>query len=90
LTPVPLDVEAGACYMAVAAITHGHARGIGIRALVGSRDSSDERGVNDESGAVAFCANDREHARIDIDARGTAIAWAMAVYRIESGVWSPR
>ena len=84
---VPIGVEPGGCYLAVAAVTHGRARGLGLRAVTGGREASDERGVNDESGAVAFCVRDRAHARVEVEARGTALSWGLAVFRIGSGIW---
>jgi hypothetical protein len=86
-TTVPLAIEPGGCYLAVAAVTHGHARGLGVRAVVGARQASDERGTNDEAGAVAFCARDLSRARLEVEARGTALSWGLAVFRVESGVW---
>jgi hypothetical protein len=86
-TSVPVDVEPGACYVALAAVTQGHARGLGLRAIVGARQATDERGINDEAGAVAFCARERTHARLEVEARGTALAWGVALFRIEGGVW---
>lgn len=86
-TVLPIAVEPGGCYVAVAAVTHGHARGLGLRAQIGARQAIDERGLNDEAGAVAFCVRDRERARIEVEARGTALAWGLAVFRIESAIW---
>jgi hypothetical protein len=54
---------------------------------VGARQASDERGVNDEAGALAFCAGEDTRARVEVEARGTALAWGLAVFRIESRVW---
>ena len=86
-TPFPIEVEPGGCYLAVAAVTEGNARGIGVRVLVGARDSTDDRGASDNAGVVAFCAEDRKRAVIEIDARGTSLAWGIAVFRVRSGVW---
>jgi hypothetical protein len=87
VTTVPISIEPGGCYLAVASVTHGHARGLGVRAVVGARQASDERGTNDEAGAVAFCAREQSRARLEIEARGTALSWGMAIFRVESGVW---
>ncbi len=86
-TVVPVEVEPGGCYVAVAAVTQGHARGVGVRAMVGARQSTDERGINDEAGAVAFCAREQSRARLEVDARGTALAWGLALFRIDGGIW---
>jgi hypothetical protein len=37
VTLVPFEIEPGGCYVALAAVTQGHARGLGLRALVGAR-----------------------------------------------------
>jgi hypothetical protein len=87
-TMVPAAVEPGACYAAVAAVTFGHPRGLGLRVAVGARDATDERGPSDDAGAVAFCVGDRRHVRIEVEARGSATAWGLALHRIEGRVWS--
>jgi hypothetical protein len=87
LTPVPIEVEPGACYLAVAALEQGHAHGLGLRALLGAREAVDERGTNDESSAVAFCVQDREQVRLEVDARGRRVSWGLALFRVASGVW---
>ncbi|WP_394827528.1 hypothetical protein [Pendulispora albinea] len=87
ITPVPVELEAGACYVAVAAVAHGNARGIGLRALIGGIESADERGHNDNSGVVAFCTHDRTRGRLEVEARGARMTWGLALYRVESGAW---
>jgi hypothetical protein len=87
LTPMPLEVEPGACYVAVVAIDHGHARGVGLRVVVGARTASDERGSADEAALVSFCAGDRDHVRAEVEARGVGIGWGFALFRVASGVW---
>ncbi|HSO34031.1 MAG TPA: hypothetical protein VLT33_15965, partial [Labilithrix sp.] len=54
-TPFPLSVEVGACYLAIVALTHGHARSLQIRTVVGARESTDERGAAEEAALSAFC-----------------------------------
>jgi len=86
-TPVPVPVEVGGCYVAVVALSHGHARSLQIRALVGARESTDERGAAEEAALAAFCVSAGEKARVDVHARGSGVGWGMAVYRVKSGVW---
>lgn len=86
-TPFPIPVEAGGCYVAVVALTHGHARSLQIRAVVGARESADERGAAEEAALSAFCVGAHETARVEVHARGPAIGWGLAVYRVKSGVW---
>lgn len=90
VTPVPFDVQTGACYVAVAAIAHGTPRGLGLRIVAGSEVSADDRGLNDDSGAVSFCARQSDRAKVVVDARGVSLAWALAVYKVSSGGRSDR
>jgi hypothetical protein len=86
-TPLPLTVEPGACYVAAVALTHGHARALHIRALVGARESLDERGSIEGAALAAFCVRAFEPVRLDVHARGTNVGWGLALYRVRSGVW---
>jgi hypothetical protein len=86
-TPFPIPVETGGCYLAVAALTHGHARSFQIRTVVGARESTDERGAAEEAALSAFCVNAHETARVEVHARGTGVGWGLAVFRVKSGVW---
>jgi hypothetical protein len=86
-TPIPLSVETGACYVAVVGVTRGHARQLQLRALVGARESTDERGATEEAALAAFCVQARESARLEILAKGTGVSWGVALFRVKSGVW---
>jgi hypothetical protein len=90
VTPITLEVDPGDCYLAVAAISHGAPRGVGLRVLAGGQIASDERGLNDDSGVVAFCAREDRSAQIIVDARGTSLAWVLAVYRVARGAWGDK
>lgn len=86
-TPLPVPVEAGGCYVAVTALTHGHARALQIRAVVGAREFTDERGAAEEAALSAFCVGAEERARVEVHARGAGVGWGLAVFRVKSGVW---
>jgi hypothetical protein len=85
-TAVPVAIAPGGCYLAVAA-TSGSPRGFSLRALVGAREASDERGSAEIGAAVGFCAEDASLARIEIEARGATVSWALAVFRVQEGIW---
>jgi hypothetical protein len=87
VTTVPLAIEPGACYVASVAGVSGQTKGIGVRAHVGARESTDDRNPNEAAGAVSFCAFDRARATLDVEARGTSMVWGLAVFRVGSGVW---
>lgn len=86
-TPLPLEVETGACYVAVVGITAGRARQLQLRALVGARESTDERGATEEAALSAFCVRAHETARVEVLARGPGVSWGLALFRVKSGVW---
>jgi hypothetical protein len=86
-TPFPVPVETGGCYLAVVALTHGHARSLQIRSVVGARESTDERGAAEEAALSAFCVNAHESAHVEVHARGTGVGWGLALFRMKSGVW---
>ncbi len=86
-TPFPIPVEPGGCYVAVAGIAHGHAKALQLRATVGPRESSDERGAADEAALVAFCAKESSTARIEVHARGPGVGFGLAVFRVRSAIW---
>ncbi len=90
VTPIPLQVTPGACYLVVAGIAHGTPRGLGLSATSGEESAGDERGLNDASGVIAFCARESARARVVVDARGISLAWVLAVYRVGTGAWSDR
>ncbi len=81
-TALTVPVLPASCYVAVAAVTNGHPRGLGLRATVGRAESSDERAPGDESGAVAFCTTTERTVRIGIDARGAGVMWGLALFRV--------
>jgi hypothetical protein len=88
VTPIPLSIEPGACYLAVTTLVRESARSIGLRVRVGARTSMDDRGVDEDGAAVAFCARDRETALAEVEARGSPVlGWGFALYRLQSGMW---
>jgi len=88
LTPVPLSVEPGACYLALVTLVKETTRSLGLRVHVGTSDASDDRGIDQDGAAVAFCAGQRTHALADVEARGTPLlGWGLALYRLQTGIW---
>jgi hypothetical protein len=88
LTPLALHVQPGACYVALLAVTQGSARTITLRARVGTRESLDDRGPDENGGVVAFCAQANDAAVVDVEAHGTPLlGWGLALYRVVDAVW---
>jgi hypothetical protein len=91
-TPVALDVEPGACYLAVVAGAHGSARALGLRVKIAAHEAYDDRGVDGAGAAVAFCAQAHSVATAVIEAHGAPLlGWGFALYRVEDRAWeAPR
>lgn len=87
VTPLPLSVETGACYVAVIGVARGRARQLQLRAFVGGRASTDERGASEEAALAAFCVRAHEKVRLEVLARGIGVSWGLALFRVKSGVW---
>ncbi len=87
LTSMFAQIEPGACYVASVALSHGVVRSMRLRARVGENESSEERAPQDGASLVAFCARDRAIADIDVDTRGTSIAWTLALFRVVAAAW---
>jgi hypothetical protein len=86
-TPLPLSVETGGCYVAVVGVTRGRARQLQLRALVGARESTDERGAAEEAALSAFCIRAHESARLEVLAKGSGVTWGVALFRVKSKIW---
>lgn len=85
---LPLSLEPGACYLAVAALADQVTGGIGLRVRVATREGVDARTADQVGATVAFCAGTHERGFAEVDARGALpFGWALAVYRLQSGIW---
>jgi hypothetical protein len=86
--PISAEIEPSGCYVGIAAIVQGIPRGIGVRASLGAREIQDDRGPNEASGLVAFCAQGNDRVRLEVDARGApGTWWGLSLFRISSGNW---
>lgn len=85
---LPLSLEPGACYLAVATLAEQATGGIGLRVRVAGLESVDARIADSVGAAVAFCAGTNRRALADVDARGAQpFGWALAVFRLQSNIW---
>jgi len=88
VTPVPLSIVPGACYVAIVSLVKEAARSLGLRVRVGTFEASDDRGVDEDGAVVAFCAGARTHALAEVEARGAPLlGWGLALYRLQAGLW---
>ena len=87
VTPVPLIIEPTACYLAIATPLRDSTHAIGLRIAVGADEPFDDRGVDEDGAAVAFCAYGGVHALAEVEARGIPLlGWGLALYRLQSAV----
>ena len=79
-TSVPVELVPGTCYLASVALIRGDVRGLRLTARVGDRAPHDEVVEHAESASVAFCADEAGSALLDVETRGNAPWWALAVW----------
>ncbi len=89
VTPLSVEVEPGACYLALAVVSQGQSRGLRLAARVGAMQWSEERAPEDAAALVSFCTREQRSAQLDVDARGSSLAWTFALVRVNAAVWSP-
>jgi hypothetical protein len=86
---VPMQVEPGGCYLALAVLLQGSAHDIGLRVQAGARVASDDHGVDDVGALVAFCAGEASQALAQVEVHGPPmLGWALALYRLQVGIWN--
>lgn len=79
-TDVSVGVEPGRCYLAAVALMRGTSRGVRLVAAASSRSSTEEAPPTGEGASVVFCSEDRDVARLTVDAPGAAIWWVLLVW----------
>jgi hypothetical protein len=85
---LPLALEPGACYLAVATLAEQATGGVGLSVRVAGRESVDARTTDGVGSVVAFCAGANRRALVSVDARGAQpFGWAFAAFRLQSGIW---
>ena len=82
VTSVPFAVEPGACYLAALGIMRGEPRLISLSARVDTRVAFDSSAGIAEGAAVGFCSLGADAARIDVEVRGSAASWVLALYQV--------
>ena len=80
-TVVPLELEPTACYLAVAAPARGEPRPLALSVRTDLVLSHDTSGVTGESTVVSFCTGTSSRSTVQVDARGSGIAWVLSVWR---------
>jgi hypothetical protein len=84
LTSFPLWIEPGACYVAALGIMRGEPRLIALTAKVDTRIAFDSSAGIAEGSSVAFCSEESDAALFDVEVRGGAASWVLALYQLGS------
>ncbi len=79
-TDLAVAVEPGRCYLAAVVLLRGTSRGVRLVAAASSRTSLEEAPPSGDGASVVFCSEDRDEARVTVDAPGAAIWWALFVW----------
>jgi hypothetical protein len=80
VTLLPLEVEPGACYLVGLAVIQGSASGLTLAARADPELAENYGGPEARGSVLAFCAG-HERAVLEVEARGSAIAWLLGVWQ---------
>ncbi len=83
-TRVPVELDPGSCYLAVAAATRGDLRYMTLAAHVDGRTALDSNAGWIDGTVVAFCAEKEPRAALEVDARGLAVGWVLSLWKVGS------
>lgn len=80
-TLLPVEVEPGACYVAVVAPLRGHSASLALAAAVGDRFAQNHGGLEGRGTALSFCSRSENVAQLEVEARGSGLVWLLAVWQ---------
>jgi hypothetical protein len=79
-TELALAVEPGVCYSAAIISLFGSVQTLAIGAKVNARGEVNHSASDVAGTAVSFCAHGAERALLEVESRGTALGWLVAVW----------
>ena len=79
-TEIAVQVEPGRCYLAAVTLMRGASRGLRLVAVASPRASTEESPPSGDGASSVFCSEDRDVARLTVDAPGAAIWWVLLVW----------
>lgn len=85
-TVLPLELEAGACYLAAMALTRGRAGAAALSATVGGRTVRDQSTDPPQGATVTFCSHSERWARLQVELRAGFGWWLLGVWRLSGGL----
>jgi hypothetical protein len=80
-TVMPIEVEPGACYLAVAIELQGTAQSLALAARAGRHEAQSRAPLDAPGAALAFCAGAVRRALLEVEGRGVGLVWMSALFR---------
>jgi hypothetical protein len=80
-TAMPVDVEPGACYLAVVIELRGVAQALALAAASGPHEAQSRAPLDAPGTALSFCAGASPRALIEVEARGLSLVWMTALWQ---------
>ncbi len=77
-----LELEAGSCYVAAVAVAQGEPRSLGLSVRGPGVLAGDDALHGAEGASAAFCAPHPGRAQVAVEARGSGLAWTLALWRV--------
>ncbi len=84
VTSIPIPVDPGGCYVAAIGTIRGEPRSVTLTVRVDTRNAFDSNAGLVDGAALAFCSSAAERARVDVEVRGSAVAWVLGVWHVGS------
>jgi len=80
-TAMPLEVEPGACYLALVIELRGTAQTLALAARSGGREAQSRASLDAPGAALSFCAGSSPRALVEVEARGLSLVWMTALWQ---------
>jgi hypothetical protein len=80
-TAMPVEVEPGACYLAVVIELRGTAQTLALAAQSGPYEAQSRAPLDAPGTALSFCAGASPRALIEVEARGVSLVWMTALWQ---------
>jgi hypothetical protein len=81
-TLASVEVEPGACYLALAVGLRGEVAALSLAAQAGHRVAQSRIDADVPGAALSFCAGTANRALVEVDARGLGLHWMMAIWQL--------
>ena len=91
-TTMPLEIEPDGCYTVLLSPLRGAAQNLSLSVLPRIPGETAHGSADANGSAVAFCAHGASLAEVEVDGRGSNLAWLIAVWetgRLDPGLPSP-